>query len=93
MRAIKRETHLQQVWQKLRAHVDAGEISEEDAAAKMTQIKQQMAAQAQTAARLRQAWSDLRAQVEAGTLSQEEAEARMGAIKREAFAGPKGDGR
>ncbi len=85
----KPDKHLNQVWAKLEAAVEAGKISAEDAKAKMVVIKKKQAAKAGPAcekpkvdAYLKQIWAKLQAAVKAGKMSAEDAEAKMASIKK-----------
>jgi beta-lactamase regulating signal transducer with metallopeptidase domain len=79
----KTDAYLEQVWAKLQVEVEAGNMSAEDAEAKMTAIKKQKCgANSKTDAYLEQVWDKLQAQVEDGSLTAEDAETMMIALKK-----------
>jgi beta-lactamase regulating signal transducer with metallopeptidase domain len=82
----KTEAYLGQVWEKLQAEVEAGNITAEEAEAKMTAIEEQLAERTKTGAYLEQVWEKLQAQIEAGSLTADDAETMMEAIKKKYYA-------
>lgn len=82
----KTEAYLNQVWTKLQAEVEAGNMSAEDAEAKMIAIEKRCAIRAKTNAYFEQVWEMLQAEVEAGSLTAEDAETMMTAVKKK-YAG------
>jgi len=78
--------YLDQAWDKLQAEVEAGNMSADDAQAKMTAIEEECAARARANAHFEQVWETLQTQVEAGTLTAEDAETMVGAVKKKYIA-------
>ena len=78
----KTEAYLEQVSAKLQGQVQAGNMTAEDAEAKMAAIQEQIAAKAEANAHLEQIWETLQTQVEAGNLTAEDAETMMAAVKK-----------
>jgi beta-lactamase regulating signal transducer with metallopeptidase domain/polyhydroxyalkanoate synthesis regulator phasin len=78
----KTEAYLEQVNNKLNAAVEAGKMTEEEAAAKIEAIEEELAKKAEVDAYFEKVWANLRAQVEAGTLTAEDADVMMGAVKK-----------
>ncbi len=91
-------TDLEAAWKRLQARVRAGELTKEQALAKMSALKEDAATKYETAKKdlqkkpaakgqghidLEAAWKKLQAKVQAGELTKEQAQARMAALKKE----------
>ena len=75
------EAYLDTVWTQLMAKVESGEMSMEDAEAKILALEESCAERAEIAAYFEQVRANLQAQVEAGTLDARDAETMMAAVK------------
>ncbi len=78
----KTEAYLEQVNNKLNAAVEAGKMTEEEAAAKIEAIEEELAKKAEVDAYFGKVWANLQVQVEAGVLTAEDAEIMMAAVKK-----------
>ena len=83
----KTNAYLKQVWSELQAEVEAGNMSAEDAEARMTALKKAKLgdgkeADAAMEAYLEKTWGKLQAAVKAGKLTEAQAKEKMTAIKK-----------